>query len=570
VNAAQLARAHHRRQAALARRISQEADRLWSQVDLARLDATWGAIGPRLVAVVAGGQLLAAASSDGFVDEAIAAQGIIAPPAAKLVAPALAGVASDGRSLATLLYEPVIGVKTAIQSGLDPAAAYAGGRINLDMIVRTQVADAGRVATGVAITTRPHVAGYIRVLSPPSCARCAILAGRHYAWSAGFQRHPRCDCVNVPAQDAGDAVDPRKYFDSLSHADQDKHFGKAGAEAIRDGADMGQVVNARRGMSTAGGRAYTTESTTRSGRVHHARIMPEQIYKDAAGDRDKAIRLLQHHGYLTGQPATRVGTPPLPAARSPRAVLRKTVKDAKVAERAGTLKWDRLYGGVSAQTRVAILPDGRKLVHKAAGSWEAAEDARGYADAEHLASLLGHALEIPVPAVIKDGAAAVWMEFAPGETIGKLEDLGRLDEYLRLLDSPQGHRLGLFDALIGNADRNAGNLIVGPDGRLRPIDHGFAWGYPASPDQLGGMFTDRPLQYFVRRSEPRNEWIGNPLTHADVAEVRRRLEELRPQFVRLGRGDWLDRSLDALDQVAQHATGTESILADLASGDTHR
>src|SRR5699024_1103862 len=42
------------------------------------------------------------------------------------------------------------------------------------------------------------------------------------------------------------------YFDSLSREEQDKTFGKAGAQAIRDGADPAQVVNARSGMQPAG------------------------------------------------------------------------------------------------------------------------------------------------------------------------------------------------------------------------------------------------------------------------------------------------------------------------------
>jgi hypothetical protein len=77
-------------------------------------------------------------------------------------------------------------------------------------------------------------------------------------------------------------------------------FGQAGAAAIRDGADLGQVVNARRGMYTAAGRSLTVESTTRRGVAPgKVRLMPEQIYREARGDRDEAIRLLKRFGYLT-------------------------------------------------------------------------------------------------------------------------------------------------------------------------------------------------------------------------------------------------------------------------------
>jgi hypothetical protein len=46
-------------------------------------------------------------------------------------------------------------------------------------------------------------------------------------------------------------------------------------------------------MVTADGRLYTTEAAGR-----RPRLMPEQIYREAHGDRGEAIRLLRLHGYL--------------------------------------------------------------------------------------------------------------------------------------------------------------------------------------------------------------------------------------------------------------------------------
>jgi hypothetical protein len=37
-------------------------------------------------------------------------------------------------------------------------------------------------------------------------------------------------------------------------------------------------------------------------------------------------------------------------------------------------------------------------------------------------------------------------------------------------------RMGIFDAVIGNMDRHAGNFLVGTDGKLVAIDHGLAFG----------------------------------------------------------------------------------------------
>lgn len=119
-----------------------------------------------------------------------------------------------------------------------------------------------------------------------------------------------CDCRHIPAAEstAGDlTTDPRAYFDSLDAAEQERIFTKAGAQAIRDGADMAQVVNARRGMATAqiGGRdvRFTREGVTRRGLARSrmgtkpVRIMPETIY-EVATDRADAIRLLRTNGYL--------------------------------------------------------------------------------------------------------------------------------------------------------------------------------------------------------------------------------------------------------------------------------
>lgn len=63
-----------------------------------------------------------------------------------------------------------------------------------------------------------------------------------------------CDCRHIPCtEDVADDLrtDPKAYFDSLSESEQSRIFTKSGAKAIRDGADMGRVVNARRGMSSS-------------------------------------------------------------------------------------------------------------------------------------------------------------------------------------------------------------------------------------------------------------------------------------------------------------------------------
>lgn len=293
--------------------VRREALRAWRQVNPTAVNASWRAQLPRLLMALAGAQLLAAAMSTLYVDRVLQEQGLDPAAAGAVNARALSGIASDGRALDTLLMQPVLAVLAALATpGVDRLRAMATGQANLDMIVRTQVADAGRVADEIATVVRPSAQGYVRMISPGACARCAILAGRWYRWDAGFLRHPSCSCVGVPSAEdrTGDLfTDPRAYFDSLTPEEQDRIFTKAGAEAIRLGADMGQVVNARRGMQTATvfGRevAITREGITRRGLAGQrlgdssrgVRLMPEQIFADATS-REDAVRLLRRFGYI--------------------------------------------------------------------------------------------------------------------------------------------------------------------------------------------------------------------------------------------------------------------------------
>lgn len=181
-------------------------------------------------------------------------------------------------------------------------------------IVVTGLNDTARGAVQSGMQARPAVRGYVRMLRGTSCARCAILAGRRYRSAVAFDRHPRCDCTHIPAaEDADDdwATDPKSYFRSLSRADQDRLFTKAGAEAIRLGADMNQVVNARAGITVA--QAFgqtvqaTTVGTTRRGLAGQRlqgrtpRLLPDEIFLQAdrlGWDRAEVLRQLRRFAYV--------------------------------------------------------------------------------------------------------------------------------------------------------------------------------------------------------------------------------------------------------------------------------
>lgn len=297
-------------------------------------DASWPQVLRRLMLLLSAAQLNAARSGAQYVPDVLEELDIDAPPATQFVPQSLIGVASDGRPLDTLLHTGVIRAKQAVAQGASPTEALRSGRDWVDMVTQTQIADANRVAVQTVIASRAKLGGYVRMVNLPACGRCIVLAGAFYRWNAGFERHPGCDCRHIPArEDTADEVrtEPRKAFESMTAEQQDKALGQAGADAVRLGADISQVVNARRGMQTTvlHGREslVTTEGRTRRGvfggseaaqtggyeavrvgqrgyiknqverRAKRARLMPETILEHAE-DRDDAIRLLKLYGYI--------------------------------------------------------------------------------------------------------------------------------------------------------------------------------------------------------------------------------------------------------------------------------
>lgn len=210
----------------------------------------------------------------------------------------------------------------------------------LDLFVQSEIIAAGADAASVEIAGGNEWTNYIRVLDLPSCDRCVVLAGRIYRDLEGFARHPKCDCQHWPvaswaeAEAAGLVTDPEVAFErGLIGGYRTRQDGSvrwtpslsaADTRAIRDGADVQSVVNAKRG----GGRRpagmtntvsvdifnrtvkATLEGTTKRAawRKKHPnlpiRLRPESIYEHAT-DREDALRLLRLYGYLPDLPDSR-------------------------------------------------------------------------------------------------------------------------------------------------------------------------------------------------------------------------------------------------------------------------
>jgi hypothetical protein len=167
-------------------------------------------------------------------------------------------------------------------------AQMVGPNTNVPRLVESLVQDAGRSAESVATASRPQV-GHVRYLSPPSCSRCAVLAGRAYRYSDGFKRHTNCDCTMIPALEA---AAPGLVSDPTDLMRQGKVTGlsKADMQAVADGADLSKVVNVRRYES----------GLRESGRVlaRAGKLTPEGIYR-LASNQAAAVAMLRRFGYIT-------------------------------------------------------------------------------------------------------------------------------------------------------------------------------------------------------------------------------------------------------------------------------
>lgn len=187
-----VAAAHGAQRAALRETTIRAIVAAWMQVVYTDLTRSWtSGISQRVYGYLSVAQELAAVEAASYVRRSLAAQGVDVPRPA-LNPRAFAGLAGDGRDLESLLVGAVVAAKRRVALGGSEAEAMASGAAYLTSVAATEISDAGRAADQVAIVVAKPNTGWIRVLTPPSCARCILLAGKFYKWSDGFQRHLMC------------------------------------------------------------------------------------------------------------------------------------------------------------------------------------------------------------------------------------------------------------------------------------------------------------------------------------------------------------------------------------------
>ncbi|MFF0721336.1 phage minor capsid protein [Micromonospora sp. NPDC003816] len=237
---------------------------------------------------------------------------------------------------------------------------------------------------------------------------------------------------------------------------------------------------------------------------------------------------------------TRAATPP--ATPAPRPSLADRVATGEKSR-------DPLGGGVMADTYRVRLNDGTSAVYKRAKD-SSGRPAVEQQDAEELGALVARAVGVRAPEIHRASRTEVYMSYLDGQVFAELDDAaaGALQR------SDEGARLGLADLLMGNTDRNSGNLLV-DRGRIAAIDHGGAFEWHPEYNRPSGTPQFRDDWWSAYGSSDTEQWHANPLSADDIALLRQRLDDLRAEFDRLGRADWWAAMMERLRALEAHATG---------------
>lgn len=296
--------------AACARSAMRAFDDVGDSLDL------WSDVSPGVVAAIQSGRSAALEATTGYVPRAIAEQGDdIGRATSEVSLDGILATAPDGRTIPGLVDQAAVRARTDMSRGASFADAIADARAWVGKAALETVRETATDLRTLDMIRHPEVRGYIRHLALPACRLCIPLAGRFYAWNAGFRRHFGCDCVHVPVTSvtAGDKLrtDPRAYWDSMTPAQKVEVAGAETAKAIDEhGVDLIRALNTKN--RTKKKRLFdgnlidfesetveeTRRRTLRMLRSDGARPSVEDIVKASGDDRERATAWLTEAGYL--------------------------------------------------------------------------------------------------------------------------------------------------------------------------------------------------------------------------------------------------------------------------------
>ena len=241
-----------------------------------------------------------------------------------------------------------------------------------------------------------------------------------------------------------------------------------------------------------------------------------------------------------------------------------------------------LAGGAIGDTRLRETRDGYKYVWK--------RDRKNTSDGEQISNHLAKLMGLGAPDLYRNEDTAVTMEFVPGGVAGDL--LGAIDfgrgkgpwaKYKssdEVFETDDAKRIALLDALVMNTDRHTGNWMLGDNGRLIPIDHGFVFGmaFGRNPEKKITASVDteakardyakdfisntyRDLRFRNILFDSNRNLRDNDFTQADMAHLRQQITAMLPMMTKLGKEDLVENMLARLEIFARHAKGKRNIIA---------
>lgn len=213
----------------------------------------------------------------------------------------------------------------------------------------------------------------------------------------------------------------------------------------------------------------------------------------------------------------------------------------------GVKRSTQLGGGAMGRVDLLDMNNGSKLVKKVTRD-SAGRPSIEQQDAEELGAMVARAAGGRAPRVLRQDRDTVHMDFVPGDVYDDLTET----EQLALEAHDSARRLALSDALMGNVDRNPGNLIRGHDGSVTGIDHGGAFDWDAGLNPPGG-----PLNAHNTLADLIMDNAGKikpgAITKAEAAEIRAALAELEGEFTARRRGAWYRKMMTRLKLIEKSA-----------------
>lgn len=282
----------------------------WNQVDFNNVVDSWQQQLPRVTRVAEDVQEFSVIDAAAFMTVASAVQGRDIDDQIN-VDSYVGAMPYTGADLDAAFAGPAYRTLEAVRQNKPPNVAMYAGVAELARLTHAVTFDTAEEAS-LTVALSQHLT-YQRIPQVGCCVRCSMLTGQYFT-SKVFKRHPHCRCVHVPVLDPADAPkrsnDPYELFNALSEEEQNKIWTKAGAQAIRDGADIYQVGNSltrplphrrsRRFTSEGAGKHGWYRNNAPAGKAGKRRLTVHEIYRRADGDTHTAKRLMREYGYLLG------------------------------------------------------------------------------------------------------------------------------------------------------------------------------------------------------------------------------------------------------------------------------